>query len=162
VSNNINFSVPFTSRVSTSLDLDTRLFLIHEFSPLKVPCHVAITDGFSMVCKEICMKPLMSCNHRCSQVCHYGMLRSIPSLGVTELDNIITGSCAKFTCPKLVKITCKCGTKKEKWECAKAQAERKNRKLAARVDSLLECDEKCPKEPIAPVQVCACCWFLCA
>jgi hypothetical protein len=52
-----------------------------------------------------------------------------------------------------VKITCKCGTKKEKWECAKAQLERKNRKLAARVDSLLECDESCPKEPIIPVKV---------
>jgi preprotein translocase subunit Sss1 len=51
-----------------------------------------------------------------------------------------------------VKITCKCGTKKEKWECAKAQLERKNRKLAARVDSLLECNENCPKEPIIPVK----------
>jgi len=79
-------------------------------------------------CGHQCLKPLPSCNHLCTIICH-------------------EGPCSQ-KCKQKVKVRCTCGNRVEKWVCEDAQLKKEEKGPArdqakGHVDILLECTPEC-------------------
>lgn len=80
----------------------------------------------ALCCNQPCKKDLPFCKHYCKAICHKGPCPE-PS-----------------KCRERVTVRCRCRTRSETWECARAQEARKA--LGVKDTgylALLECDEKC-------------------
>lgn len=85
------------------------------------PCH---PSGQCEHCDQTCLKPRKPCLHPCPSPCHF------PSSCPTDTP-----------CPKVIEITCSCGTLTQKVKCGSCDA-----KVEGNKDKVLKCDDRCEVE----------------